>query len=74
MAESPVRKKTARQLFDQVRSIGERANYRGARYEQAREIADRYAANIRSYLGENYSINTPVSRDVYMGLRKRNNR
>lgn len=74
MAESrrvTERTKSAREIFEQSRSIATRTFSRSGQ-ERVMDIADRYVANIRSYLGNNYNINTRVPRSVYMG--RRNNR
>lgn len=74
MAESPrvsERTKSARQIFEQSRGVASRLFSRSAQ-ERVMDIADRYANNIRAYLGNNYNINTQVPRSVYMG--RRNNR
>ena len=74
MAESrnvSERTKSARDIFEQSRGIASRLFSRSAQ-ERVMDIADRYANNIRSYLGNNYNINTQVPRSVYMG--RRNNR
>ena len=74
MAESPrvsERTKSARQIFEQSRGVASRLFSRSAQ-ERVMDIADRYANNIRAYLGNNYNINAQVPRSVYMG--RRNNR
>lgn len=74
MAESSrvrERTKSARQIFEQSRGVASRLFSRSAQ-ERVMDIADRYANNIRAYLGNNYNINTQVPRSVYMG--RRNNR
>ena len=74
MAESrnvSERTKSARDIFEQSRGIASRLFSRSAQ-ERVMDIADRYANNIRSYLGNNYNINTQVPRSVYTG--RRNNR
>ena len=73
MSEPSKREKaqSVKQIFDRARSIAARVFSR-SRQEQVMDIADRYAANIRAYLGNNYNINTKVPRSVYMG--RRNNR
>ncbi len=77
MAEAPrrglgsERTKSVREIFDQARSIRPRLYSRSAQ-DRVMAMADRYAENIRNYLGENYNINTRVPRSIYMG--RRNNR
>lgn len=65
------RMQSAREIFNRARGIASRVFSR-SRQEKVMDIADRYAANIKAYLGENYNINTQVPRSVYMG--RRNNR
>ena len=62
---------SVKEIFDRARSISARVFSR-SRQEAVMDIADRYASNIRAYLGDNYNINTKVPRSVYMG--RRNNR
>ena len=68
---SSERTKSARDIFNQSRSIAGRLFSRSAQ-ERVMDTADRYANNIRSYLGGNYNIDTQVPRSVYMG--RQNNR
>ena len=63
---STERTKSVRDIFNQSRSIAGRLFNRSAQ-ERVMDTADRYAANIRAYLGNNYSIDTQVPRSVYMG-------
>ena len=65
------RTKSVRQIFDQARSMAPRVFSRSAQ-ERLMDVADRYAANIRAYLGNNYNIDTQVPVSVYTG--RRNNR
>lgn len=62
------RAKSVRDIFNQARSIAPRLFNRTAQ-ENVFNTADRYAANIREYLGDNYTMDTQVPRSVYMGLR-----
>lgn len=62
---------SVREIFNRARSIATRVVSR-SRSEKVMDIADRYAANIRAYLGNNYNIDTKVPRSVYMG--RKNNR
>ena len=72
MAEGKqVRQKSVREIFEQARSIAPRLFSRSAQ-ERVMDIADRYAANIRAYLGNNYNIDAQVPVSVYTG--RRNNR
>lgn len=66
------RTKSVRQIFEQNRSIAQRLGRNGATKDRIAAIADRYAQNIRAYLGDNYNIDTQVPVSVYMG--RRNNR
>ena len=65
------RQKSVKEIFNQARSISTRLFSRSAQ-ERVMDIADKYAANIKAYLGENYNINTKVPQSVYMG--RKNNR
>ena len=65
------RTKSVRDIFNQARSIAPRVFNRTSQ-ERVFNTADRYAANIRAYLGDNYDIDTQVPQSVYMG--RRNNR
>ena len=72
MAEGKqVRQKSVREIFEQARSIAPRLFSRSAQ-ERVMDIADRYAANIRAYLGNKYDIDNKVPVSVYTG--RRNNR
>ena len=62
---------SVKQIFDRARGLATRVFSR-SRQEQIMDIADRYAANIRAYLGDKYNINTEVPRNIYMG--RKNNR
>lgn len=68
---SAERTKSARDIFNQSRSIASRLFSRSSQ-ERVMDTADRYAANIRAYLGNNYNIDTQVPRSIYMG--RQNNR
>ena len=65
------RTKSVRDIFNQARSIAPRVYSRSAQ-ERLMDVADRYASNIRAYLGNNYNIDTQVPVSVYMG--RANNR
>lgn len=65
------RTKSVRDIFNQARSIAPRVFSRSAQ-ERVMDVADRYAANIRSYLGDRYNIDEQVPVSVYTG--RRNNR
>ena len=65
------RTKSVRQIFEQARSIAPRVFSRSAQ-ERVMDVADRYAANIRAYLGDRYNIDAQVPVSVYTG--RRNNR
>lgn len=74
MAEGSVVKektKSVRDIFNQARGIAPRVFSRSAQ-ERLMDIADRYANNIRTYLGSSYNIDTQVPVSVYTG--RRNNR
>ena len=66
------RTKSVRQIFEQNRSIAQRLGRNSAAQDRLATIADRYAANIRAYLGDNYNIDTQVPVSIYMC--RRNNR
>lgn len=65
------RTKSVKDIFNQARSIAPRVFNRSAQ-ERIFNTADRYAANIKAYLGDNYNINTQVPQSIYMG--RKNNR
>ena len=65
------RTKSVRDIFNQARSIAPRLFSRSAQ-DRVFDIADRYAAQIKSYLGDKYDIDKQVPVSVYMG--RKNNR
>ena len=72
MAEGKkLRMKSVREIFNQARSLSSRVFGRTAK-ERIMDTADKYADNIRRYLGEKYSIDRKVPVDIYMG--RNNNR